>query len=37
MKIYQDFAKQLSQLLGGATAVRITVPNYMPLSIEEIG
>lgn len=37
MKIYQEFAKDLIQLLGGATAVRITVPGYMPLSIEEIG
>ncbi len=37
MKTYQDFAKKLEQLLGGATAVRITVPGYMPLSVEDIG
>ncbi len=37
MKIYQEFAKDLIQLLGGARAVRITVSGYMPLSIEEIG
>jgi hypothetical protein len=37
MKIYQEFAKNLTQLLGGATAVRITVPGYLPLSVEEIG
>ncbi|MGE0645348.1 MAG: hypothetical protein AB7P24_16945 [Nitrospira sp.] len=37
MKIYQEFAKNLSQLLGEVTAVRITVSGYMPLSVEEIG
>ncbi len=37
MKIYQEFAKSLDQLLGGVTAVRITVSGFMPLSIEEIG
>jgi hypothetical protein len=37
MKIYQEFAKQLDQLLGGHSAVRITVEGYMPLSVEEIG
>lgn len=37
MKTYQDFAKKLEQLLGGATAVRITVPGFMPLSVEDIG
>ena len=37
MKNYQQFAQQLEQLLGGATAIRITVPSYMPLSVEEIG
>lgn len=37
MKRYQEFAKHLDQLLGGAQAVRITVPDYMPLSIEDIG
>ena len=37
MKTYQDFAKKLLQLLGNETAVRLTVPGYMPLSVEEIG
>lgn len=37
MNIYQKFAKDLKQLLNGARAVRITVPGYMPLSVEEIG
>ncbi len=37
MKIYQEFAEQLDQLLGGHSAVRITVEGYMPLSVEEIG
>ncbi|MBS0151244.1 MAG: hypothetical protein JSR31_09900 [Nitrospira sp.] len=37
MNSYQEFAKHLVQLLGGAHAVRITVPEYMPLSVEEIG
>ncbi|MDF0672838.1 MAG: hypothetical protein P0120_00645 [Nitrospira sp.] len=37
MKSYQEFAKHLDHLLGGATAVRITVPDYMPLSVEKIG
>lgn len=37
MKMYQEFSKQLDQLLGGHSAVRITVPGYMPLSVEEIG
>ncbi len=37
IKTYQDFAKKLEQLLVGATAVRITVPGYMPLSVEDIG
>lgn len=37
MKTYQSFAQNLLQLLGGATAVRITVPGYMPLSVEDIG
>lgn len=35
--MYQEFAKELNQLLDGATAVRITVPGYLPLSVEEIG
>ena len=37
MKNYQDFAMSLNRLLAGATAVRITVPGLMPLSVEEIG
>mgnify|MGYP001600274255 CR=1 FL=1 len=37
LKTYQQFAKQLLALLGDATAVRITVPGYMPLSVEDIG
>lgn len=37
MKIYQEFAKSLDQLLGDATAVRITVSGFMPLSVEKIG
>lgn len=37
MKTYQDFAKKLLQLLGNDTAVRLTVPGFMPLSIEDIG
>ncbi len=37
MKLYQVFATDLNHLLNGARAVRITVPEYMPLSVEEIG
>ena len=37
MKIYQSFAQNLLQLLGGADAVRIIVPGHMPLSVEDIG
>jgi hypothetical protein len=37
MKCYQEFATHLDQLLGGVHAVRITVPGYMSLSVEEIG
>lgn len=37
MKIYQSFAKNLLQLLGSDTAVRLTVSGYMPLSVEDIG
>jgi hypothetical protein len=37
MKSYQEFSTHLDQLLGGVHAVRITVPGYMPLSVEEIG
>ena len=36
MKTYQQFAKRLVDLLGDSQAVRITVPGFMPLSIEEI-
>ncbi|MDR4470023.1 MAG: hypothetical protein MRJ68_17275 [Nitrospira sp.] len=37
MKNYQEFAKQLDQLLDGHSAVRITVSSFMPLSVEAIG
>ncbi len=37
MKSYQEFATHLDQLLGGVHAIRITVPGYMPLTVEEIG
>ncbi len=37
MKLYQAFATDLNPLLNDARAVRITVPGYMPLSVEEIG
>jgi hypothetical protein len=37
MNSYQEFAKHLVQLLGGVHAVRIAVPGFMPLSVEEIG
>ncbi len=37
MKLYQAFATDLNHLLNGARVVRITVPGYMPLSVEEIG
>lgn len=37
MKLYQAFATDLNQLLSSARAVRITVPGYLPLSVEEIG
>lgn len=36
MKLYQAFATDLNHLLSRARAVRITVPGYMPLSVEEI-
>jgi len=36
-KTYQSFAKSLLQLLGSDSAVRLTVPSFMPLSIEDIG
>ncbi|MBS0155837.1 MAG: hypothetical protein JSS38_14670 [Nitrospira sp.] len=37
MNIYQKFAKDLTHLLDGVSAIRITVSGYMPLSVEEIG
>ena len=37
MKLYQAFATDLNHLLSGARAVRITVPGYLPLWVEEIG
>jgi len=37
METYVECAKLLDELLAGARAVRISVPGYMPLSIEEIG
>lgn len=37
LKTYQTFAQNLIDLLGNVTAVRITVPGFMPLSIEDIG
>lgn len=37
MKNYQEFAKHLDRLLGGHSAIRITVSGYMPLSVEKIG
>jgi len=37
METYLECAKLLNELLAGARAVRITVPGYMPLSVEEIG
>ncbi|WP_413936551.1 DUF6908 domain-containing protein [Nitrospira sp. BLG_1] len=37
METYLECAKLLNEFLAGARAVRITVPGYMPLSVEEIG
>lgn len=37
METYLECAKLLNELLAGARAVRITVPGYMPLSVEKIG
>ena len=37
MNVYQAFATDLHHLLSGARAVRITVPGFMPLSVEQIG
>ena len=36
MNPYQQFAKRLFDLLGGSQAVRIIVPGFMPLAVEEI-
>jgi hypothetical protein len=37
MNPYQHFATVLTRLLGTDTAVRLTVPGFMPLSVEDIG
>ena len=37
MKTYPHFATVLTRLLGTDTAVRLTVPGFMPLSVEDIG
>jgi len=37
METYLKCAKALDDLLDGARAVRVTVPGYLPLSVEEIG
>ena len=37
MKSYPEFATHLAYLLGGVQAVRITVPGFIPLSVETIG
>ena len=37
MKTYHHFATVLTGLLGTDTAVRLTVPGFMPLSVEDIG
>ena len=37
METHLECAKLLNELLSGARAVRITVPEYLPLSVEEIG
>ena len=37
METYVECAKLLDELLAGARAVRITVPEYLPLSVEDIG
>ena len=37
MKTYQHFATVLTGLLGADTAVRLTVPGFMSLSVEDIG
>ena len=37
MNMYQHFATVLTTFLGTDTAVRLTVPGFMPLSVEDIG
>jgi hypothetical protein len=37
METYLECAKLLNELFAGARAVRITVPEYLPLSVEDIG
>lgn len=37
METYLECAKLLDELLAGVRVVRITVPEYLPLSVEEIG
>ena len=37
MNTYPHFATVLTRLLGTDTAVRLTVPGFMPLSVEDIG
>ncbi len=37
MKTYTSFAKSLTKLLGQDQAAKLTVDEYMPLSIEHIG
>lgn len=37
MNLYREFAANLTPLIHGHNAVRITVDGYMPLSVEEIG
>ena len=37
MNMYQHFATVLTTFLGTDRAVRLTVPGFMPLSVEDIG
>lgn len=37
MKMYQALATDLNQLLRSSRSVRVTVPGYIPLPVEEIG
>jgi hypothetical protein len=37
METYLECAKLLDELLAGTRGVRITVPAYLPLTVEEIG